>query len=188
MVQRALVGENETSEHNKGHTEGITFRLDKEMLSQLRSEAQDKEISTNTLANQIFRAHINWTSNAGKAGFVSFPRSLLAKLIEGYTDEQVTEFAKLIAQKEIPDIVLLQRNEYTIKAFLDVIESWARSCGFATRQSVNGNVHTYVIQHDMGMKWSIYLRGIFDSIIAEIGTRKPEIRITNYTVVLKVEV
>ena len=40
---------------------------------------------------------------------------------------------------------------------LDVIETWIKISGHPYRHEVNYNLHSYVIQHDMGRNWSLYM-------------------------------
>ena len=35
----------------------------------------------------------------------------------------------------------------------------------------DGNKHSYVIQHDMGIKWSIYLASLYRFLFDELGKR-----------------
>jgi hypothetical protein len=62
-------------------SESITFRLDSTILNKLHHEAEQKDISVNTLVSLIIRRHIDWHSNAAKAGFVTVRRGLLSNLI-----------------------------------------------------------------------------------------------------------
>jgi predicted HicB family RNase H-like nuclease len=47
-------------------SKSITFRLDSTILNKLHHEAEQKDISVNTLVSHIIRRHINWHSNAAK--------------------------------------------------------------------------------------------------------------------------
>ena len=62
-------------------SESITFRLDSTILNKLHREAQQKDISVNTLVSHIIRGHIDWHSNAAKAGFVTVRRGLVSNLV-----------------------------------------------------------------------------------------------------------
>jgi hypothetical protein len=177
----------EQEQRQKSRTEGITFRLDEKVIRGLRKEADERQISCNTLAAQIFNNHLDWNANAAKAGMVSFPKSLLIKLMEGHSDDEISEIAKYMAKKEVADIILLLRNNYNPKAFLEVVESWARASGFPLKHNVEGDKHTYVIQHDMGDGWSLYLAKVFEFVFEQIGTKKPEFHVTNNTFVFKAE-
>lgn len=43
----------------------------------LHNDAKKKQVSLNTLANQIFNQYIDWNASVAEAGLVSFPRPLL---------------------------------------------------------------------------------------------------------------
>ncbi|HEX9678217.1 hypothetical protein [Nitrososphaera sp.] len=184
-MERPIQAEEE--QRRKSRTEGITFRLDENVIRALRKQAEQKQVSVNTLAAQIFNSHLDWNANAGRAGMVSFPKSLLIRLVEGHSNERIIEIAKYMAQKEVADIILLLRNNYTPETFLDVVESWAEASGFPFNHHVERDRHVYVIQHDMGDGWSLYLAKVFEYVFEEIGTKKPEIKVTNNTFVLKTE-
>lgn len=47
-----------------------------ETMKNLREEAKQKDISINTLLNQIIKEYLNWHSNAAKAGFIAVRRLL----------------------------------------------------------------------------------------------------------------
>jgi predicted HicB family RNase H-like nuclease len=65
MVTNA-VEKNETIKQRQ--SESITFRLDSTILNKLHYEVEQKDISVNTLVSHIIRRHIDWHSNAAKAG------------------------------------------------------------------------------------------------------------------------
>jgi hypothetical protein len=50
-------------------------------MKNLREEAKQKDISTNTLLNQIVKEHLNWHANASKAGFIAVRRLLITNLM-----------------------------------------------------------------------------------------------------------
>ncbi len=52
-------------------SESVTIRVDSIIFSKLLGEAEQKEISFNTLASQILRQHADWHSHAAKAGFMT---------------------------------------------------------------------------------------------------------------------
>lgn len=175
------------SEKTKRQTEGITFRFDSGVIHELKREATEKRINCNTLVSQIVSNHLEWDANASRAGMVSFPRQLLIKLIEGRTDEQIADVALYMARMVMADVTILLRKSYNPRTFMDVIEWWARVSGFPLRHDIEAETHVFVIQHDMGAGWSLYLAKLFEFVFDEIGTKKPEFQTTNNTVVLKVE-
>jgi hypothetical protein len=99
----------EKNEANKQHqSESITFRLDNTILNKLHREAEQKDISVNALVSHIIRNHIDWHSNAAKAGFVTVRRGLLSFLISKLPEKEISFIAEYIAKNETKDFVLLQ--------------------------------------------------------------------------------
>jgi predicted HicB family RNase H-like nuclease len=152
-------------------SESATFRIDSKALKSLRHEAGQKDISTNTLVNQIIKDHLNWHSNAAKAGFIAVRRPLISKLINNLSEQEIISLAEYVAKAANKDVILLMENEYTIKSVLDFLEYWVKISGYAYRheETNNGqNKHSYVIQHDMGKKWSIYLASLYQFLFDEL--------------------
>ncbi|HYX54523.1 MAG TPA: hypothetical protein VE818_00040 [Nitrososphaeraceae archaeon] len=113
-----ITEKNDSKHHHQPQSESITFRLDNTILNKLHHEAEQKDISVNTLVGHIIRRHIDWHSNAAKAGFVTVRRGLLSNLINGLQEKEISSIAEYIAKNETKDFVLLLRNEYYIESAL----------------------------------------------------------------------
>ena len=177
------------NEANKQHqSESITFRLDSIMLNRLHHEADQKDISVNTLVSHIIRRHIDWHSNAAKAGFVTVRKGLLSNLINRLPNEEIFSIAEYIAKNDTKDFVLLLRNEYNIESALDVIETWIKISGYPYRHESNYTRHSYVIQHDMGRNWSIYLAEQYRFLFEEFGLQRVEFDLNQNTLDFTVDI
>src|ERR671911_837367 len=162
-------------------SESITFRLDNTILNKLHREAEQKDISVNTLVSHIIRRHIDWHSNAAKAGFVTVRKGLLSNLINRLTEKEIASTAEYMAKNETKDFVLLLRNEYNIESALDVIETWIKISGYPYRHEVDYTRHSYVIQHDVGKNWSLYLSELYRHLFEEFGLKKVEFDLNDNT-------
>lgn len=177
-----IVERNDAKNHHQQHqSESITFRLDNTILNKLHHEAEQKDISVNTLVSHIIRSHIDWHSNAAKAGFVTVRRGLLSNLINRLPEKEISSIAEYIAKTETKDFVLLLRNEYNIESALDVIETWIKISGYPYRHDVNYTLHSYMIQHDMGKNWSLYLAELYRFLFEEFGLKKVEFDLNHNT-------
>lgn len=165
----------------------VTFRIDSNELKQLKKEADHQEISLNTLVGQIFRQHIDWHSNAPKAGFVSVTKGLISGILNKISDEEILKLTEYTTKKESKDFVLLLRNEYTIISILDVLETRIRVSGFQYRHDVNGTIHSYVIQHDMGNKWSVYMAAQYGCVFDEFNLKAVTFEMTDNTLAFIVD-
>jgi hypothetical protein len=162
-------------------SESIILRLDSIILNKLQHEAEQKDTSVNALVTHIIRRHIDWHSNAAKAGFVTVRRGLLIDLINRLPDKEISSIAEYITKKETKDFVLLLRNEYNIESALDVIETWIKISGHPYRHEVNYSRHSYVIQHDMGKNWSLYMAEQYRFLFEEFELKRVEFDINDNT-------
>jgi hypothetical protein len=168
----------QTPSTTRWKTESVTFRIDSKALKNLRHEAEQKDISTNTLVNKVVKEHLNWHSNAAKAGFISVRRPFVSKVIKHLPEQEIISLAEYVAKTTNKDSILLMKSEYTIKSALDFLESWIKISGYPYRheETNNGqNRHLYVIQHDLGMKVSLYLAVLFQFLFDELGQNKTRI-------------
>ncbi|SRR5579884_1156374 len=164
-----------------------TFRIDEALLNALQHEADMKQISLNTLANQLFREYIEWYANAPKAGYVTLRKSLVNLMFDRLTDDEIIELAKETA-KETRDIVTLMTSEYTLESALNVIEHKVRISGFTYRRQVSGDQYTYIIHHDMNRKWSLYYAGLFKAEFEQLGKTDSEFTVSDKSLIFKVRV
>ena len=171
----------EAKQQQPHQSESITFRLDSTILNRLHHEADQKDISVNTLVSHIIRRHIDWHSNAAKAGFVTVRRGLLINLINRLPEKEISFIAEDIAKNETKDFVLLLRNKYNIESALDVIETWIKISGYPYRHEVNYTRHSYVIQHDLGRNWYLYMAELYRFLFEEFGLKRAEFDINHNT-------
>jgi hypothetical protein len=170
LANTATMDKNKTKHHRQ--SESVTFRLDMLILNKLHREAEQREISINTLVSQILRRHTDWHSHAAKAGFISERKALLVNLIDRLSEQEMSSVAEDLAKREIKDFVFLLRSKYNIESSLDVIETWIRISGHPYRHEVNYARHSYVIQHDMGRNWSLYLAELYRFLFEEFELQK----------------
>ena len=141
----------------------------------MRREAEQKDISTNTLVNQIIKDHLNWYSNAAKAGFVAVRRPFVSGALNKLSEQEIISLAEYVAKAANKDAILLIENEYTVKSALDFLEYWIKISGYTYRHQEGNNgekKHSYIIQHDIGIKWSIYLASLYQFLFDELGVKK----------------
>src|SRR5256885_562252 len=109
-------------EKKKSESESITFRIPAKLLNELRQESEKKQVSLNTLTNQIFTDHIVWHTYAKQTGLFYVPKPLISRAINELTEE---------------DLALLIRDEFTASSFLDMTEDWARISDFSYKHEIS---------------------------------------------------
>ena len=169
-----------SEEVRKQTTEGVTFRIPSSSITQLREESKKKQVSLNTLVNQIIKDHLDWHASAALAGFFYVPRATFSGLLDHLTEDESSELAMIIAKRDL-DIGLLLTGELTLSSFLNILENYSRISTFAYKHEVANEVHNFIIQHDMGRKYSFFVKEIFQYILQEMFKIKLDFTITDNT-------
>ncbi|MGA9151647.1 MAG: hypothetical protein WBZ36_13800 [Candidatus Nitrosopolaris sp.] len=163
----------------------ITFRFDNEILNRLRDEAGQKRISLNTLASQIFQSYVEYDMYASRAGMISFPKSLLVRIMDRLSEQEVKQLSEYIAKNEFKEMTFLVKNEYNLSTFLDMIESWLRVSGIGYRRDAIDSVQRFVIQHDMGERWSTYFEKLIKYAFKDLNENEPVFDISDNSIAFR---
>ena len=84
MERCFIISDNDVKEH-------VSFRIEKNHLKQLHSEAKQNDTSLNILVNQIIRQYLEWYSTASKTGEVPIQKEILRMLFEKLDVYDLTE-------------------------------------------------------------------------------------------------
>lgn len=175
-----------TLKRRKSATEGITFRLPSDNLEQLNKEAETRQISVNTLVNQIINEHLDWHLYAAQAKLYYVPKPFISRVLERFTEQQLVDLAEASANKDFVDIGLLLRGEFTISSFLSILENWTRISDIPYRTEENEATQKIIIEHNMGPKYSYLFKEIYRRLLENAFETKTQFDITDNTIVLTI--
>ncbi|MEW6603087.1 MAG: hypothetical protein AB1351_00175 [Thermoproteota archaeon] len=170
------------------NNESITIRIDKKLVNRLKRICEEKKMSVNTLCNQILTQYDQWHAHAAKAGMHYYSREFVRLVTDTLSREQLAALARDVAVREIKSRVLLLKGEFTLSAFLDTFVRWLSASNLQFRHEIEDHTHMFVIVHEIGEKWSIYLAEYLHSAIKQFNCREYHIDYTNNTVMLKIDV
>lgn len=175
------------TKRRKSATEGVTFRLPSDNLEKLCKEAETRQISVNTLVNQIVNEHLDWHLYAAQAKLYYVPKPFISRVLEKFTEQQLSELAEASAKKDFVDIGLLLRGEFTMSSFLSILENWSRISDIPYRAEEIENTQKIIIEHNMGSKYSYLFKEIYRLLLENSFKTKADFDITDNTIVLTFE-
>jgi len=70
---------------------------------------------------------------------------------------------------------------------MDSLCSWLDASGYHYRHDSFDDIDIYVIQFDMGRKWTLYFRTLLLFVSEYCNIKNAEVELTNNTVVLKIK-
>ena len=175
------------TKRRKSATEGVTFRLPSDNLDQLCKEAETRQISVNTLVNQIINEHLDWHLYAAQAKLYYVPKPFISRVLEKFTEQQLADLAEASAKKDFVDIGLLLRGEFTISSFLSILENWSRISDIPYRTEENETTQKIIIEHNMGSKYSYLFKEIYRRLLENAFETKTQFDTTDNTIVLTLD-
>lgn len=164
-----------------------TFRLPKEKLEQLRKVSQTKNVTPNTLVNQIINSYLDWHSRAAHAKLYYLPKSFLVRLLNELTDDELNELARDVAKNDLVDISLFLRGEFNLDSVSNIAETWLKIAQMPYRIEINGDGCKIIIEHDMGIKYSYLIKEISRHLLEVTFEAKSSCDVTENAIIIKIE-
>jgi hypothetical protein len=170
-------------------SENVSFRLNKDVLAKLKTDAEQKQISLNTLVNQVFDFYVNFTSSSS-ATMMPTPKVALTDLVDGYDEDQLKAHAERVYNKVGLDIIYELRGKYDFESVLDVWDYRLKASGIPYKHTINENnkdIHTFIVQYSMGKKWSLVVAETMKRYFEPVSSKKVDYTITDNMVAISVE-
>ena len=150
----------------KEKTRSITYRLPVKLVEEIEAEAMNNNISHNVMARQILEKYIRWDRFANKIGIIPVPKKILDTLGLDMNAEDVDIIINVI-KPVIKDTVLFIKGKYDLKRCIETLEDYMRASGMKSDHRVEGDVHHFIIQHDLGSNWSMFTKQLLQEIFHE---------------------
>jgi hypothetical protein len=166
--------------------ENITFRLDKEVLERISLEAEQKGVSMNSVAQNVFSDYFGWSAYAPKAGMIPLHKTVLSMMVDRLPEKDIIEIADLFGKVKVKNMILVLRNDYNAGAFLDVLDSWLKSSSVSFTKHINHETEVYTVTHELGIKWSMYLSHMLQVIFDDMGLKEVIFEKTDDIVMFKI--
>ena len=185
MIEENLT-KRQSHTQNKPPTRSITYRLPEKLINELETEASQKNTSQNVLVKQILERYVEWDRFASKIGMIPVPTSILKSLGDELDGQDIDEIVNMIFPM-IKDTVLFIKGGYDLKRCIETLEDYMKASGMNSDHRVEGNVHSFIIQHDLGIKWSVFTEQLLSQVFRSfVPDKELKFQTTDSTVVLNI--
>jgi hypothetical protein len=168
----------------KTKTETITFRLPMNIIEELRKDAELENVSLNSLVSKIFANHIQWERYERKVGLLPMTKPFLKEVINQLSDEQITFLAQKIEKENFKNILVFIKDNHDIEDFIEILRSWLTVSWMQHNIDIRSDAYHFKIQHDMGSKWSLYVKTLVMELSQDILGKKADIKTIGNTISL----
>ena len=122
----------------------------------------------NTLVSQILSKHVEWDRFAEDIGFVFLTKQFLRTLLDYVDEKALTMIAVSTCRGAMRDAMLFIKGKIDITTFIQALDLWFGASHMPFRHIVNGGSDRYIVQHELGRKWSIYIATVVNSLLTEM--------------------
>ena len=147
-------------------TRSVTYRLPIKLVEELEAEAMNHNISHNVMAKQILEKYVQWDRFADKIGMIPVPKKILDILGINMESSDINEVIDLI-KPVIKDTVLFIKGKYDLKRCIETLEDYMRASGMKSDHRIEGPLHHFIIQHELGSNWSMFAEQLLQEIFHE---------------------
>jgi hypothetical protein len=150
----------------KEKTRNVTYRLPLHIVEELETEAMNRNISQNVLAKQILGKFVSWDRFAEKIGMIPVPRKILESLGSKMEPNDINTIINTV-KPIITNNVMFIKGKYDLKRCIETLEDYMKASGMNSDHRVEGSLHHFVIQHELGFKWSLFTAQLLKEIFHE---------------------
>src|SRR5918912_1019423 len=150
-------------------TTNITTRIDGDTLRELQEEANSSGIALSSLTKQILTNYAKWDKFASKAGMIPVAKGVISEAFDRLSEEQVVQLATSVGKNALSDIILFMKGKIDLDSLFSWLELWLKrnsTAGFS--YIVKNDLHTCIMKHNLGSKWSLYHKTVLQLMIREI--------------------
>jgi predicted DNA-binding ribbon-helix-helix protein len=143
-----------------------TVRLNQELDSILRDDAEKSDLTVNGLINRIMTKYVEWDRHTERFGFISFARQTFKSILEEVDECKIEQIATNTASPTLKAVTLFWFKELKAETLLKTISNYCKYSGLGTSEiKVDGAQCIITFHHDLGRKYSIYLKNAIGQFV-----------------------
>ncbi len=170
----------------KSETVLKTFRIPKRLYSEIQAQAKARGLSPNALASTIFTQFVDWDRFSLRFGYVTISKETLTSVLALSTEKELSESALKIGNRLPREAIMFWFKKINIDTFLMYLEN---TCTYGRQAQyecqVSGRDYTITLHHDLGVKWSSWLRFMLDGALRSMFNIAAQFEVSASEVIIR---
>ena len=164
-----------------------SFRINERAFLALEEEAKRRDISLNTLVNQLFMSYANFDRYFQRLGMIKISKVTFRKILNAAPANEIVEVAREVAQNSSTVIILAKYGTMSLTSVLEYLNNYADYSSFVERSEVVSPSGKRVITliHSYGEKGSIFVKA-YAKALFELIDMEPKLSSTENSVTIEV--
>ena len=162
-----------------------TFRIPKNLIPALESEAEARGISVNAVVTSLIAKYENWDRFAERFRFVALTDELIKGLLSHLTDEEIGQIGSTIGARTTEEGMMFWYKEASAESLVTYLRNRCRFANFGNLEyERRGSGHLIALQHGMGRKWSLFIQCSIESVLKNRLGIAPQIEVSDTMVIV----
>ena len=148
-----------------------SFRINEGAFLALEEEARKRNISLNTLVNQLFLSYANFDRYFQKFGMLKISKVAYRRTLKALSDQEIVEAAREVAQNSARVVLLTRYGTLSLVGVLEYLKSLAEHAYWFEYNEVlsSGKERVVTLTHSLGEKFSIFMTAYSKSLFEQIA-------------------
>ena len=145
-----------------------SFRIPKALDKQLREIAEERGKSVNALSEAALQKFVDFDSHSEELGYGVVKKGFMVEIFEHLTDQQIRDLGDWAGRGLGSETLKFYRPDGGLDSVLSTYQDvWSKYSGFYSfKHEVRGDQHVLRLNHNMGIKWSLFyeaqMKALFD--------------------------
>jgi uncharacterized protein (DUF1778 family) len=144
-----------------------TIRLTQELDDLLQKDAQAKGISVNAFINGLMMKYVEWDRYINKFSFISIASETFKSILNVVDNKKLENIAKDLGSEMPKAVAMFWFKKLNLETSLNTITLFGKYSGLHANE-IEFNEGNYIItfHHNLGEKWSTFLRHFISQFIS----------------------
>lgn len=149
-------------------TSVISFRINQKAKEALEEECELRNVSVNSVLNKMVDNHLKWETFAEEMGLIFVTKAIFREILSKMSDRELKILATTICRGAFKNATLYMKGEFNYQNLIEIIDMWLLHSHVPFRRISNTTHEKYILQHDLGEKYSLYLYTSVTTLLAEL--------------------
>jgi Holliday junction resolvasome RuvABC DNA-binding subunit len=164
------------------------IRLDSSLDKMASEAAREKGLSFNLLVNQLLTKYCEYERVAEKLGFVELQSITLKNMLNLISNEESEMLGSTsgFSGQNARQLISMITGKSDLEAFLETLRLMERNTrAFTADISHKNEEYQIIMSHNLGMKWSYFLKGMISSTLEDAYHEEPSFEVTEIFITVR---
>ncbi|MGI0069369.1 MAG: hypothetical protein ACREAN_03835, partial [Nitrosopumilaceae archaeon] len=111
----------------------------------------------------------SWDIPAAKSGWIPIEKPVIMAILDKLDEKTIIEIAQMVGKKITEETTLTMTGDFDVSELVSVMELRSKAAGFQFDKFRDANIIKFVIGHQTGRKYSIFLQSFYENGFKQLG-------------------